>query len=620
MFPYAQVFQDAIIGSDHSPLLLDFCVSPSPARKAFKFESLWTSSPNCLPTIRDNWLVHAQGSAMFRWSFRLKALKKNLAPTAENLKVQQAIHKTMEIIMAREEMYLHQRSRVNWLNYGDRNSKFFYTTLIQRRQRNQILRLKAHDGVWKESEDDINLEIGHYFTSLFEDDGPRDFSTSIEHISPSVTREMNRILTKQVTDEEIRVAVFQMGALKAPVADFINPTSDEWRIAKLRQVLSEEEVQAVANIPISKLGGADSIIWGLHPSGKYTVKRGYHKAWSDYIDSKPERPSTSTVPGPSFWNFMWNLNIPPKLKHFWWRACRNKLATKENLVQRKCATSPICQRCGKAIESGEHILFLCKWARKVFFASPIAGVFFPNEIGSIMAWSLRMKEEIDNGNLEPVFFAKAIFLCWFIWKARNDLVFQSLKQSPFSTVARALGAWDEFVSATETTSSTHQSPPSSLPLPSSVRIPPGAGSLKINCDASWSRDLKRGWGGIILRDNCGHLVNGRRFRISSTSAFLAEASVLREACLFAKALNLSSVCIENDNAQLISLSVSELVPPWEALAIISDIRLLASDLRLSFCWTPWEGNEAAHWIASSQASSLGLNWVVSPGSFVFYLM
>ncbi|KAI8534347.1 hypothetical protein RHMOL_Rhmol10G0083000 [Rhododendron molle] len=150
----------------------------------------------------------------------------------------------------------------------------------------------------------------------------------------------------------------------------------------------KKKVQAVANIPISKRGGADSIVWGLHSSGKYTVKRGYHKAWSDYIDSKPERPSTSNVPGPSFWNFLWNLKIPPKLKHFWWR----------------------------------------DW------------------------------------------------------------------------------------------------------LPRRIR------------------DLKRGWVGIILRDNRGHLVDGRRFRISSTLAFLAEASVLREACLFAKILNLSSVCIENDNA------------------------------------------------------------------------
>ncbi|KAI8550952.1 hypothetical protein RHMOL_Rhmol06G0146800 [Rhododendron molle] len=143
-------------------------------------------------------------------------------------------------------------------------------------------------------------------------------------------------------------------------------------------------------------------------------------------------------------------------------------------------------------------------------------------------------------------------------------------------------------------------------MPASHWIPPSAGYLKINCDASWSRDLKKGWGGIILRNDRGHLVDGRRFRISSSSAFLAKASVLREACLFAKALNLSSLCIENDNVQLISLCVSELVPPWEPLAIISDIRLLASDLKLSFCWTPREGNEAAHWIASSQASSLGL--------------
>ncbi|KAF7121048.1 hypothetical protein RHSIM_Rhsim13G0004500 [Rhododendron simsii] len=309
------------------------------------------------------------------------------------------------------------------------------------------------------------------------------------------------------------------------VADFINPTSGEWRIAKLRQVLSEEEIQAVTNIPISKLGGADAVIWGLHPSGKYTVKRGYHKAWSDYIVSKPERPSTSNVP-----------------------------------------------------------------------------------------------EEIDKGNLEPDIFSKTVFLCWFIWKARNDLVFQSLKQSPVSIVARAMGAWDEFISATETISSTHQSRHSSPPLPSLHWIPPAAGSMKINCDASWSKDLKRGWGGIILRDDRGHLVDGRRFRISASSAFLAEASVLREACLFAKALNLSSVCIENDNVQLISLSVSELVPPWQALAIISDIRLLASELRLSFCWTPREGNEAAHWIASSKASSLGLDWVVSPPAILFSIL
>ncbi|KAF7150780.1 hypothetical protein RHSIM_Rhsim02G0101300 [Rhododendron simsii] len=86
------------------------------------------------------------------------------------------------------------------------------------------------------------------------------------------------------------------GCKNSLVVDFINPTMGEWRIAKLRQVLSEEEVQAVANISISKLGGAYAIVWGLHSSGKYRVKRAYPKAWTDYIDSKPEHPSTSIVP------------------------------------------------------------------------------------------------------------------------------------------------------------------------------------------------------------------------------------------------------------------------------------------------------------------------------------
>lgn len=67
-----------------------------------------------------------------------------------------------------------------------------------------------------------------------------------------------------------------------------------------QQVLTENEVQDVISIPISKLAGADSTIWALHDIGNYSVKRGYHKAWNDYIASRPDWPSSSTVPGPSF--------------------------------------------------------------------------------------------------------------------------------------------------------------------------------------------------------------------------------------------------------------------------------------------------------------------------------
>ncbi|KAI8544577.1 hypothetical protein RHMOL_Rhmol08G0308000 [Rhododendron molle] len=83
----------------------------------------------------------------------------------------------------------------------------------------------------------------------------------------------------------------------------------------------------------------------------------------------------------------------------------------------------------------------------------------------------------------------------------------------------------------------------------------------------------------------------------------------KEACLFAKALNLNSVSIENDNAQLIFFELFGIGPSLELMTIISDICMLAAELKLSFCWT---GNEAAHWIASSQAVSLGFKWVLFP--------
>lgn len=135
-------------------------------------------------------------------------------------------------------------------------------------------------------------------------------------------------------------------------------------------------------------------------------------------------------------------------------------------MQRKCAVS-LCQRCGKVVESDEHILFLCKWATKVWFASPLAAGFFLNSIGSVGGWSMNVKEQIDGGILESDFLAMAIFLAWYIWKARNELVFQSVSSSPYVTVTRALGAWDEFVSAKECLSSGRQGrpPPPSLAIP-----------------------------------------------------------------------------------------------------------------------------------------------------------
>ncbi|KAK5785478.1 hypothetical protein PVK06_040069 [Gossypium arboreum] len=42
----------------------------------------------------------------------------------------------------KDEYYLEQRARLNWLKFGDRNMTFFHSQATQRRRRNQIAKLK----------------------------------------------------------------------------------------------------------------------------------------------------------------------------------------------------------------------------------------------------------------------------------------------------------------------------------------------------------------------------------------------------------------------------------------------------------------------------------------------
>ncbi|KAL7165281.1 hypothetical protein ACSBR2_041050 [Camellia fascicularis] len=76
--------------------------------------------------------------------------------SAQNFLLQNQLKSDLEYALNREEMFLHQRSCVRWLNFGDKNSRFFHASLIQRRQRNQLLRLQTEDGVWLNSDSEID--------------------------------------------------------------------------------------------------------------------------------------------------------------------------------------------------------------------------------------------------------------------------------------------------------------------------------------------------------------------------------------------------------------------------------------------------------------------------------
>ena len=56
---------------------------------------------------------------------------------------------------------------------------------------------------------------------------------------------------------------------------------------------------------------------------------------------------------------IWALDVPNKVKHFIWRACRNSRPTKCNLVHRQVLTDHHCDRCSTSQEDMLHALWSC---------------------------------------------------------------------------------------------------------------------------------------------------------------------------------------------------------------------------------------------------------------------
>ncbi|KAM0889077.1 hypothetical protein ACQ4PT_027916 [Festuca glaucescens] len=218
-----------------------------PVQMGFKYEAPWLRSPDYTQVLQQAWnddpdrvaslqgtwtTLHRVATSLAQWSKdtfgsvrkkiqklerRLKCLR--LAPWDSTDTEAKGIERELCELFEREEVMARQRSRIEWLKEGDRNTAFFHARASARRRTNKIKALVHEDGSSCTNIAEIKGKVEDFYDALFSSEPCSGTEAVLEAIPEKVTMEMNGELCKPYSDEEIRTALFQMGPTKAPGPD-----------------------------------------------------------------------------------------------------------------------------------------------------------------------------------------------------------------------------------------------------------------------------------------------------------------------------------------------------------------------------------------------------------------
>lgn len=154
-----------------------------------------------------------------------------------------------------------------------------------------------------------------------------------------------------------------------------------------------------------------------------------------------------------------------------------------------------CPVCGLADETATHVHMGCERASKVWLLSPFR--FRPETLSTTQFWEIwtRLGSTTDGGQRRELLGLFA-FICWYVWRARNDWVFNKKWIGEQDILGHALSEFNEFHSAIAKESKQLRQP---TEVERTGWKPPNQGVLKINSDGAFDGSRNRGGVGLVRR-------------------------------------------------------------------------------------------------------------------------
>lgn len=272
----------------------------------------------------------------------------------------------------------------------------------------------------------------------------------------------------------------------AKVEILINGDTRQWDHGLIEGLFTPEEAELIKSIPLSRCAAEDTLFWPFTNNGVYTSKSGYRflkaETQTEWFEDQMEHDKV-------LWRTIWSLQVPNKIKNLVWRAYKNSLPTKENLVRQTIVENPTCDRYKHEPESALHALWNCSeldvvWEEEPFQHCRRRQTFV--DFKELLSWLIT-----KDHNLE--LFAT---LVWLIWTQRNQVCFSQPNLSVHQISLSAKEHVAEFVVTQPARSITRPN----LTLFRTNWRPPIPEVVKINCDEAifkeqkkighWSSDLR----------------------------------------------------------------------------------------------------------------------------------
>ncbi|XP_010507174.1 PREDICTED: uncharacterized protein LOC104783756 [Camelina sativa] len=316
----------------------------------------------------------------------------------------------------------------------------------------------------------------------------------------------------------------QLNPNSLKVVDLLTPSTNQWNEEKLRELVHSEDISLIRRIRPRLAKVPDIPIWTFTNNGHYSVKSGYHQL------TKVE---DETVPSANkLWKSLWSLQVPPKIKHFWWRALHNALPVAETLVLRNINIPRECHFCGEAQETIIHLLFHCRTSREVWELSHVpitAGQLDSHNFLARIIQILLSAKNVDSPK-EYIF----PFIGWRIWKACNALLYNSKRWSIPDIIRKALmdfRLWKEAQNGLLSYDNKHGHQ-EKINIATNNAILNQTNSFYCYTDGSWLNNQSRAGIGWTLPNTQGKCILKGSSSIEPTnSALEAEAIAIKEALL-----------------------------------------------------------------------------------------